>query len=174
MLKILILSIPILFLFGCLFHFLYKFSYQNKLVGLFAPINESIFEHTKLLLTPLTLFWVVLFFILKDINYNSFFLSMLISIVVSIITMIAFFYTYKGIIGNNYLLIDVLDLLISLIIGQIISNHVYVYSNNFPSTISIIIIFIIHLIYIYFTFCPLKIPFFFDAKDKTYGINKNK
>lgn len=163
MLKILLISIPFLFIIGSLLHFAYEFCKKNKVVGLFAPINESIFEHSKLLLTPLILFWSFLFvFVYKNVDIDDYFFAMLISIVVSIITMVSFYYTYKGIFGNNYLLVDILDLLISLVVGQVVANHVYVYSNSFSFIISILIIVAIQIIYIYFTFFPLKIPFFID------------
>ncbi len=174
MLKIILISIPFLFIIGSVFHFVYKWSNYNKLVGFIAPINESIFEHTKLLFFPLLLFWIILAFFIKDINLNSYFLAMLVSIIFSIITMISFYYTYKGVLGKHYLILDILDLLISLIIGQLIANHVYIYSHNFPYIISIIILIIIFISYIYFTIKPLKIPFFYDNLSKTYGINKKQ
>ena len=59
MLKILLISIPFLFVLGSLLHFAYNFSRQNKIVGIFTPVNESIIEHSKLLLYPLILFWSI-------------------------------------------------------------------------------------------------------------------
>ena len=71
MLKTIFISIPILFILGSLLHFAYDYSNKNKIVGLFAPVNESIFEHSKILLTPLLLFWFVLFFFIKEeVNCN--------------------------------------------------------------------------------------------------------
>ena len=98
---------------------------------------------------------------------------MLISIVMSISTMISFYYTYKEIIGNEYMWIDIFDLLLSLFIGQMIANHVYVNSNGVSFVFSIVCILIVISSYIYLTFKPIKTPFFFDKKSKTYGINKN-
>lgn len=37
---------------GTLFHFLYDWSNHNKIVGLFAAVNESTWEHIKIALTP--------------------------------------------------------------------------------------------------------------------------
>lgn len=175
MIKIILLSIPFLFIIGSVLHFAYDFFNKNKIVGLVAPVNESIFEHSKLLLIPLILFWGILFlFVKNDINYNSYFFAMLISIVVSIITMIGFYYTYKGIVGKNYELMNILDLLVSLIVGQVIASHIYTYSNNVPYYVSSIIILIIFISFAYLTFKPIKIPLFYDQKSKTFGINKNK
>ena len=42
----------ILFFWGALWHFLYSWSGNNILVGMIAPVNESVFEHLKLLFFP--------------------------------------------------------------------------------------------------------------------------
>ena len=41
---------------GTLFHFAYDFTGQNRLIGLFVAINESTWEHMKLLFFPLFFF----------------------------------------------------------------------------------------------------------------------
>jgi hypothetical protein len=37
---------------GTLLHFVYGWSGQNALAGLVSPVNESVWEHTKLLVVP--------------------------------------------------------------------------------------------------------------------------
>lgn len=175
MLNLILISIPFLFVLGSLLHFAYDFTKQNKLVGIFTPVNESIFEHSKLLLYPLILFWGVGYIFFKNIiEIDSYFFAMLISTIISIITMISFYYTYKEIIGNEYMWIDIFDLLLSLFVGQVVANHVYEYSNGIPLIASILVVLFIVIGYIYLTFKPFKTPFFFDKKSKTYGINKEK
>ena len=174
MLKILLISVPFLFVIGSLMHFVYRWSGKNKIVGVFAPVNESIFEHSKLLLFPLLFFWIILYFFINDIDENNYFFAMLISIVTSIVCMFSFYYTYKEIIGKGYLWIDVFDLLFSLFIGQILANHVYVYGGGMSVLISIIIIVFLVFGYAYLTFKPFKTPLFLDEKTKTYGINEEK
>ncbi len=173
MLKFALISIPFLFAIGTVFHFIYKWSNNSRIVGLIAPVNESIFEHSKLLLFPLILVYTIYYFYNSNNLYeNSYFLAMLVSVVVSIVTMFSFYYTYKGIIGNSYLWIDILDLLISIIVGQLVANHVYVYSDGINKYISISLIVFISLLYFYLTCKPIKIPLFFDNITKSYGINK--
>lgn len=175
MLNIILISIPILFFVGFLLHFAYEYSNNNKIIGLLVPVNESIFEHSKLLLLPLTVLWfIIIIFFNNGYSFNSLFFSMLISIIASIITMISFYYTYIGIMGKDIDFINILDLLISLIVGQLIAYHVYMYSNGIPWYISLIIILSIFIIYIYLTIKPIKIPLFIDKKSKTYGINKER
>ena len=37
---------------GTLSHFFYQWSHENILIGLFSPVNESVWEHLKLLFFP--------------------------------------------------------------------------------------------------------------------------
>lgn len=41
---------------GTLAHFLYEWTGGNKIVGLFTPVNESVWEHMKLLFFPMLLY----------------------------------------------------------------------------------------------------------------------
>lgn len=174
MLSFFLISVPILFVVGSLLHFLYKWTKKNKIVGVFVPVNESIFEHSKLLLIPLTIFYFASYIFLKgSVDVNNYFFAMLVSIVFSIIVMISFYYTYKEIIGSSYLWIDIFDLLLSLFMGQVLANHIYVYSEAISLCVSLFIIVVIFMAYIYLTFKPFKTPFFMDEKSKTYGINEN-
>ena len=52
-----LVGVPVLFLAGTLLHFLYGLSGEFFLVGLLAPVNESVWEHLKLALWPTTLWW---------------------------------------------------------------------------------------------------------------------
>ncbi len=49
LLKYQIFSIIFTFIFGTLLHFTYEWSNQNLVVSLFSAINESTWEHLKLL-----------------------------------------------------------------------------------------------------------------------------
>ena len=50
------LAVIIIFALGSLFHFVYDWSHQNKIVGLFGAVNESTWEHVKIALTA-TFLW---------------------------------------------------------------------------------------------------------------------
>ena len=43
---------------GTLAHFIYEWSNENFLVGLFTPVSESTWEHMKLLFFPMLLYGV--------------------------------------------------------------------------------------------------------------------
>ena len=43
-------------IFGTLSHFFYNWSGKNQIIGYFCPINESTWEHLKMLIVPILLY----------------------------------------------------------------------------------------------------------------------
>ena len=48
-------------IFGTLFHFVYDWCRQSRLIGLFVPVNESTWEHMKLLFIPMLIYIAICF-----------------------------------------------------------------------------------------------------------------
>ena len=44
---------------GIAFHFAYDFSNNSTIIGIFTPINESVWEHLKLLFYPYLLYTIL-------------------------------------------------------------------------------------------------------------------
>lgn len=44
---------------GTLSHFFYQWSHENMLIGLFSPVNESVWEHLKLLFFPALMYMLI-------------------------------------------------------------------------------------------------------------------
>lgn len=61
-----IIGIVFVLIAGSLAHFLYDWTGRNDIVGLFTPINESIWEHMKLLFFPMLLYTLLMIFKFKD------------------------------------------------------------------------------------------------------------
>ena len=51
-----IIGIIFVLITGSFAHFVYGWSNQNHIAGLFTPINESIWEHMKLLFFPMLIY----------------------------------------------------------------------------------------------------------------------
>ena len=49
----------VLLIVGAAWHFLFDLSGQNVVVGALTPVNESVWEHGKLLLFPICLWWLL-------------------------------------------------------------------------------------------------------------------
>ena len=157
--KDMIVGVFFIFLLGSLFHFTYELSNYNLFVSLFSATNESVFEHTKLILYP-TIIWYIIYYFKnkKDTNKKVLLSSMIINIIVSILSIIFIFYTLNGVFGKMSLVVDILIFLISIIIGIYHANNNYLKRRKINYKLYLVLLI---LIYTYFTFYPLNIPLFF-------------
>lgn len=73
-------------------HFTFNWS-NNILVGIFSPVNESIWEHLKLLFFPM-LITVIFVYFYKGRLIPNYLCAKVLGIIVSIAFTIIFFYTY--------------------------------------------------------------------------------
>lgn len=103
-------------LLGTLSHFVYEWSSQNILAGLFTPINESTWEHMKLLFFPMLLYGIFACIYLKQ-DYPCISYAYPLGILAGTFAIPVFFYTYSGILGRNYTPIDIMIFYISVILA---------------------------------------------------------
>lgn len=169
-----ILKFNILIIFGLSFftHFVYKII-PIDLFAIFFPVNESIFEHMKMIYTAFLIDGIILYIFLrkKNIKFNNFFSSLFLSSIISIISFLIIWLPIYYQIGEN-MIITLIVLLISIYISQITSYYILSSQNNkvlnylsFGFTILFIILFA------YFTYYPLHNDFFLDSLNEKYGIN---
>ena len=168
-------KISVFGLFGMSFltHFIYNI-FPNPLFAIFFPVNESIWEHMKLLSTTILLYGIIEYFLLKhyNIKVNNFLFSLFIMSVISIpIYLIIFLpFYYKGI---NSMFFYLLVMFITYIICCCISYYILKFKEiKYQNVISIIFIIIIYIIFGYLTYNPLKNDMFFDTEEAKYGINE--
>lgn len=51
---------------GTLWHFVYEWSGENPIIGAIAPVNESVWEHLKLLFFPSLFYFITELFLCKE------------------------------------------------------------------------------------------------------------
>lgn len=158
---------------GTLLHFAFDWSRQNIIIGIFSAVNESIWEHIKLLYFPQIIFIFIEKHYLKPLPKN-FWYAKAIGILIGIITIPTLYYTYSGILGVNVdwfniLIFFITSALVFFIETKIIKNS----RGGFVSpTVSKFLIFIVGILFVIFTFWTPKIPLFCDPLDSTYGYFK--
>lgn len=170
--KILTLNIFIIFGLSFLTHFVYKIL-PIDLNAIFFPVNESIFEHMKMIYTTFLIDGIILYIIFKKTNtkYNNFLISLFTSSLISIISFLIIWLPIYYRIGEN-LIITLIVLLIAIILSQITSYYLLTSSNNkMLNYISLILIITCIILFAYFTYNPLYNDFFFDPIKEKYGIN---
>jgi len=84
---------------GTILHFLYDWTNKSLLIAAFSGVNESTWEHMKLLYFPLFIFALVQSRYFKE--YKNYWCIKLIGIVTGLITIPVLFYTYNGVFGNH-------------------------------------------------------------------------
>ena len=153
---------------GTLLHFTYEWFNKNALIATFSSINESTWEHLKLAFFPMLITAIIGAFKFK--NNPNFLCSKMLGIVTSLGFITSFFYTYTGILGRNYAIVDILSFIFAVILGEYVSYRKL--NSNFKcnNKIAIFILTTLFLCFIIFTFNPPKIQLFQDPLTGLYGI----
>ena len=84
---------------GTLAHFVYEWTNKCVIAAFFCPINESPWEHLKLIFFPYLIWTVIQAFIMK--GTKNILPAKFIGVFVGMTATLSFFYTYTGIIGRN-------------------------------------------------------------------------
>lgn len=171
--KIKILSVLGIFLLSFLSHFAYKL-FPNIIFSFIFPVNESIWEHMKILFGSILFSGVIQKIIVKvkHLNYKNVCISNVIASISSIPIFLIFYLPIYSLIGEK-LLITILLMLITIIISQLITISIINMKKNLKlEKASILFIIIIYLIFTYLTYNPLKYKLFKDPINNIYGIKK--
>ncbi len=170
--KVKIISVIGIFILCFLFHSIYEIL-PNTISAMLFPVNESIWEHQKLMFTSVVAYGIIDYIILNkyNIKYNNFFLSLFVSSITIIpIFLIIYLPFYYKIGPKMFLNIGVM--LIAIIISQVISYYILSKkAYDKCNIISIILIIISYITLAYLTYNPIKCDLFFDTKDEKYGVN---
>lgn len=162
-----------IFIISFIVHFIFEL-YPNILLSIFFPVNESIWEHMKMIFTSILIYSLIDKIILDkhDVEYNNFYLQVFVTAIISIpIYLIIYLPIYK--IFGEKLIISIIILLIVYIIIELIAYHLLTHKEyNVPNYIITFLIIITYAIFTYFTYNPPKNFIFYDTHNQTYGIKK--
>ena len=159
-------------LFGSAVHFIYAWTGKKKAVGALAAVNESVWEHLKLIFTPMLFFSAAEYCFVGKLLPN-YFAAKFLAILFGMACIIVLFYTYSGIMGTNYLWVDILTFIIAAVIAHTcflwaIQNQVFC-GIGFEATAGTGIL-LLTLCFIVFTYRPPHIGLFEDPVLHKYGI----
>jgi len=170
--KLTIIFIIIAFLLCFLFHFVYDW-FPNFITSIFFPVNESIFEHMKILFGSILTSTIIQKLIVKykyeiinNIWFAGFF-SAFLSIPIFLIMFLPIYY----ILGEN-LVITIIIMFITIVICGFVYYKIINKEKLNLNIFVFLFTFIVYSIFTFFTYFPLENNFFIDPTTKTYGINK--
>ncbi len=156
---------------GTLLHFLYDLTNQNKLVASFSAVNESTWEHMKLLFFPLFIFALIQSRFFKELK--NFWCVKLIGIAAGLCLIPVLFYTYNGTFGKSPDWVNIAIFFISAAAVFILETRLFK-TDRFQCKspwIAFAVICLIGVLFVVFTFATPHIPLFQDPITNAYGLN---
>lgn len=169
-----IISVFLAFIICFPLHFLYD-KFPFFITSIFAPVNESIWEHMKLLFGSIILVGILqkLYVQIKKQKINNICFSNFIAALLSIPIFLVLFLPIYYSIGHN-LFITILIMFIVIAIAEGISYVLMNKKNLRFEKITIFFVIIIYGIFTILTYHPLKNDLFIDSSQLIYGIPKKR
>ncbi len=155
---------------GTLLHFLYDWLGNALWIAPFSGINESTWEHMKLLFWPVFIYAIVQSFFFKE--RRNFWCVKLRGILLGITVIPVLFYTYNGVIGASPDWINIAIFYIAAALAYIYETRLFNEDKlNYKSPrVALTVLSIIALLFIVFTFATPELGIFRDPETGTYGI----
>lgn len=161
-----LVGIIVLCLIASPLHFIYAWLGENIIVGMFAPISESVWEHMKLCFWPTLAWWTAGYFLYREkfqLDARRWFFASFFALLLPPLIIIGTFYTLEAGFQIESLLVDIITLFIAIIIAQLVALHVYRVNTrpgslSFSSLLMVAILFGVMLIG--FTFFQPDFPIF--------------
>ena len=155
---------------GTLLHFLYDWLGGATWIAPFSGVNESTWEHMKLLFWPMFIYAIIQSFFFKDVK--NFWCVKLIGILLGLALIPIIFYTYNGVIGRSPDWINITIFFVAAAISYTYETRLYNKSDTLclSKKLSLSILCIIAILFVVFTFRTPKIEIFRDPLTKSFGI----
>jgi len=165
-LKFQIISTIFVIAAGILLHFTFEWTNENIFAGIFSAVNESTWEHLKLVFFPMLITTIAGYYLLGD----NIICAKTIGAITAMLLTVVLFYTYTGIIGTNYASINIGIFIIAVVIGEYIAYRIMKTGRSYKSSICTIILILLAISFVIFTYNTPKINLFKDPVTGRYGI----
>ena len=167
-----IISPIILFILCSITHFGYNL-FPNFITSIIFPVNESIFEHMKMIYTSVLLFSLIEYLINKKRNWhiNNLGINPFISGITNIASFLMLYLPSRLILNENMIFTFII-LFISNIITAFVSYKILSIKQFMDNKIGLVLTFLLYIPFAYFTYNPPHNSIFYDPKEELYGIPK--
>lgn len=157
-----VIAFFVISIIGTLSHFVYEWTGKPYLIGLFFPVNESTWEHLKLLFFPSLIYFAVVYFTLKEKpkNYIS---ATAISIIAGMVSIVVMFYTYQGVLGRNIDFLNILIYFLGVAVTIYIMQRILKtqsFSSGTANIISLFFLLLTAILFVSFSFNPPSLGIF--------------
>jgi len=157
---------------GPLLHFAFKWSGESTIVAAFAAVNESTWEHMKLLFVPLFLFTLIEFRFLAE-AYANFFAVKGVSLLAAELTIPVLYYTINGAFGQTPDFVNIAIYYAAVLVFYLLSFFLltrgYLRRGAWQAA-GFALFWLCAFLFVYFTYRPLPLPLFTDPRTGTVGM----
>ena len=154
-----ILGTIITTILGVISHFVYEWSGSNFFVGLFFPVNESTWEHMKLLFFPMLAYALIAGRRMEE-EYPCIYNAMFGGILVGLVLIPVLFYTYTGVLGFRVDWVNIALYVISVLAAYYVVYRVAQKCMGNHSKIIQYVIYSLILFFMLFTVHPPRLGIF--------------
>ena len=146
-------------LLGIFLHFAYELSGENPIVGLFSVVNESVWEHLKLIFFPMLVLTLWDLFTVQK-NNLCFLPARTLGILAGFGFIVVVFYTANGILGFDLAWVNNLIYLLSVLFAFWVEKRLCNRCNLISVKLSIVILIFFIILFIIFTIAPPALGIF--------------
>lgn len=150
---------------GTLLHFLYEWSNQSAFVAPFSAVNESIWEHMKLLYFPMFVFALVERQFIGE-KYENFWCAKLAGFLLGLTLIPVLYYSYTGIFGSSLDWINIAIFYMSAATAYLLETWLLNRNRGIcpSSLLALFALCVIGFTFVVFTYIPPEIPLFQDPR----------
>ena len=155
---------------GTLLHFLFDWTGGSAVAALFSAVNESVWEHMKLLYYPMVIFAAIEYFAWGK-EMENFWCMKLLGLLLGLSLIPVLYYTYTGLLGVNADWFNIAIFFISAAVAFYVETKLFQrgFSCALGRKASVAIIVLLGVLFVVFTFLPPHIPFFQDPQNGSFG-----
>ena len=157
---------------GTALHFLYAWRGQRSWAAVFSAVNESVWEHMKLLYVPLFLLSMVQLCCQGRTSSN--YLSVRAASALFGTALIpVLYYTYTGALGRDFLAADIAVFLLAAALTFLLDRVLRrkgTFGDGWQQILGLLLLWGVMFLFLYLTFRPCHIPLFRDPATGGYGI----
>ena len=157
---------------GNLLHFVFDWSGENSIVAAFAAVNESTWEHMKLLMIPWVVWSLVEAVVLRD-SRRPMLLARAMGLLAGVLLIPTVYYTYTGALGVSSMIVDVLLFQTAVLLGAWVSWRIMAGGKGTGllwSVLGLLILLGVWALFLLFTFRAPDLPLFIDPLTGLRGI----
>ena len=157
---------------GTLFHFLYDWSGEAIWAALFTPVNESIWEHLKLLFFPTLFFFCLEYAVCKE-SYPTLLVGKTVGIVLGLWIIPLAYYWFLGALGIQEMWLDIAIFLSAVLLTEAVCCWVTLANPTevrWQMVTSVAVLCLIAVAMMVFTFVTPHLPIFRDPITGGYGL----